>query len=197
MNRAVLVAIARHCEQLGRIPRSAETGSGRTTLLFCQLSDELVVFTKDSGNSITAVRASALFFPDHVTFVEGPTPKTLPAYGFEGKFQVVLIDGPHGYPFPDLDTSTSTLTCPRGTCSFSTTRESLDHPHACDTDGGAHVDLIDTVSDTAFLRRTDAPLIDPYEDGWWLQGYNRPSYQESLPPAGHTAFGRFFGQGVG
>jgi hypothetical protein len=26
---------------------------------------------------------------------------------------------------------------------------------------------------TDFLRRTSAPLFDPWGDGWWLQEYNR------------------------
>ena len=35
-------------------------------------------------------------------------------------------------------------------------------------------ELLEIVDDnTAFLRRTGAPLIDPDSDSWWLQGYNK------------------------
>ena len=38
-----------------------------------------------------------------VEFIEGPTQKTLPQYNFSHKVQIALIDGAHGYPFPDMD----------------------------------------------------------------------------------------------
>jgi hypothetical protein len=31
---------------------------------------------------------------------------------------------------------------------------------------------------TAFLRRTDAAMVDPDSDSWWLQAYNRSYYTE-------------------
>jgi len=34
--------------------------------------------------------------------------------------------------------------------------------------------LVEVVQEkTAFFRRTDKPLFDPYGDGWWLQNYNK------------------------
>jgi hypothetical protein len=48
-------------------------------------------------------------------------------------------------------------------------------------------DLVEIVDDNMTLfRRTPAPLLDPLGDGWWLQGYNRPYYEEITghrPPA--------------
>ena len=39
-------------------------------------------------------------------------------------------------------------------------------------------ELVEVVEDKlAFLRRTDAPTIDPASDSWWLQGYNRECYE--------------------
>jgi len=32
--------------------------------------------------------------------------------------------------------------------------------------------LTDVVETTAFFMRTEAPLFDPFADGWWLQAYN-------------------------
>jgi hypothetical protein len=34
-------------------------------------------------------------------------------------------------------------------------------------------ELIQVVERTAFFRRTTAPVLDPFGDGWWLQSYNR------------------------
>jgi hypothetical protein len=164
-------------------PRS----SGRTTLLFSHLSERHLVFAKDDANSVSAVRASALLWSDRVTFVEGPTQRTLPAHEFEGSFQVVLIDGPHGYPFPDLeyyyfyphlDAGGLLILDDTRIPSISRMLEIVK--------ADPMFELIETVRDTAFLKRTDAPTIDPCGDHWWLQGYNRSYYDESLPPAGHT-----------
>jgi hypothetical protein len=86
------------------IRNSAETGSGASTLLFSHLSDHHTVFALDNGSgSITNIRRSPLLGQNVVTFVEGPTQTTLPRHRFTEKLQLVLIDGPHGYPFPDLE----------------------------------------------------------------------------------------------
>jgi hypothetical protein len=40
-------------------------------------------------------------------------------------------------------------------------------------------ELIEVVDgNTAFFRRTPAPMIDPESDSWWLQGYNREYYRK-------------------
>src|SRR5436190_535356 len=86
------------------IGNPAETGSGASTLLFSHLSEHHTVFALDGGSgSVTNVRRSPLLRQDVVTFVEGPTQATLPQYRFTEKMQLVLIDGPHAYPFPDLE----------------------------------------------------------------------------------------------
>jgi len=87
-----------------KIHCSAETGSGATTLLMSHLSEHHLVFALDDGNgSVANIRRSSLLRADRVEFVEGPTQRTLPQYCFEEKLQFALIDGPHGYPFPDLE----------------------------------------------------------------------------------------------
>ncbi len=88
----------------GRIHHSVETGSGASTLLFSHLSEHHTVFALDGGSgSIANIRRSPLLRPNVVTFVEGPTQATLPRHRFTESLQLVLIDGPHGYPFPDLE----------------------------------------------------------------------------------------------
>lgn len=195
MNRDVLLAIARHCESMGRIRHSAETGAGRTTLLFSHLSDNHLVFAKDDGMSVSQTRASSLLRAEHVTFIEGPTQKTLPTYEFDCTFQVVLIDGPHGYPFPDLEyyyfyprlDSDSLLIL--DDTQIPSIGRMLDILRA-----DAMFDLVEIVWDTAFLRRTSAPIIEPCSDSWWLQGYNRSYYEHRTSPATKAGFGRFLRQ---
>src|SRR5664280_1701629 len=180
VNQDVLLAMARHLQVLGRIGQSAETGAGRTTLLFSHLSDHHLVFAKDDGGSVSETSASPLLQAEHVTFIEGPTQQTLPDYHFEGTFQAVLLDGPHGYPFPDLEYY---YFSPRldsgGLLILDDTRipsigRMLDILRV-----DAMFDLIEIVRDTAFLRRTGTPTIQPLGDSWWLQGYNRSHYEQN------------------
>jgi hypothetical protein len=174
----VLRRIAAHAGQLP-IQHSVETGSGKTTLLFSHLSPDHTVFAVDAGESMSQVRRSALFNKDTTTFVEGPSQQTLPQHVFRHQHEVVLIDGPHGYPFPDLEYFFLYPTiAPAGLLilddllipSIGRMFEILR--------ADAMFDLIEVVdSNTAFLRRTDAPLVHPHGDSWWLQGYNRPFYE--------------------
>jgi hypothetical protein len=185
MSRDVLLAIARRCEHIGTIQQSAETGAGRTTLLLSHLSRHHLVFAKDDGRSVTETRASPLLRAESVAFVEGPTQQTLPQQRFEGSFQVVLIDGPHGYPFPDLEYF---YLYPRldpagllilDDIRIPSIRRMFDILRA-----DAMFELMEIVRDTAFFRRTDAPTFDPYGDGWWIQGYNRSHYERVHSPVG-------------
>ena len=178
----VLCAIARHSETIGPIRHSVETGSGKTTLLFSHLSADHRVFAVDAAKSITRVRESPLFRSDAVTYVEGPTQRTLPTYQFPNQVQIALIDGPHGYPFPDLeyyyfypiiqaggfllvdDTQIPTITR-----MFDIIKS--DEMFA----------LLEVVNrNMAIFRRTSKPLINPCGDAWWLQGYNRSHYEKVL-----------------
>ena len=36
-------------------------------------------------------------------FVEGETKDTLPGYRLEGQMDLVLLDGPHAYPLPQIE----------------------------------------------------------------------------------------------
>jgi len=163
------------------VKASAETGAGKSTLLLSHLSRQHLVFALDYGNSLTNVRNSPLLRSEAVTFVEGATQATLRTYDFTAKFDLVLIDGPHGYPFPDMEYW-------------------YFYPHIAE--GGLlilddiHIPTIHnlfqflkeeqmfdykgTVGTTAFFVRNDAPLFAPCEDGWWLQNYNKARYPATL-----------------
>ena len=103
--RLLCFALSPHMpESNGPIHHSAETGSGKTTLLFSHLSTNHQVFALDCGDSVTRVKTSCLFNNSNVTCIERPSQLTLPLHVFRD--QIAVIDGPHGYPFPDLDITT-------------------------------------------------------------------------------------------
>jgi predicted O-methyltransferase YrrM len=99
---------------------------------------------------------------------------TLPSYTQHEPYDIVLIDGPHGYPFPDFEYM-------------------LFYPHI--KKGGLLVvddvniptigrladflaedemwEVVGLVHSTALFRRTQAETLDPTGDGWWTQRYNR------------------------
>ena len=167
-------AILRHAVQKP-IRHSAETGSGASTLLFSHLSENHTVFAlDDNSGSVVNVRRSPLLRADRVTFVEGPTQQTLPRHIFNEKLQLVLIDGPHAYPFPDLEYYFLYPHLDTGALLI------LDDIHIRSVHNlfdflraDAMFDLVEVVGSTAFFRRTAAPLFNPLGDGWPEQGYNK------------------------
>ena len=168
----VLRGIVKHCGT--SIANSIETGSGRTTLLFSHLSKSHKVFAVEWNNkSITSVRNSELLNKKSLEFIEGPTQLTLRRYKFKNKLQAVLLDGPHGYPFPDIEyycvyphienegiLIVDDIHIPTVNNLFSFLRED------------DMWDLMEVIHNTAFFKRTNAPLFNPYGDGWQLQEYN-------------------------
>jgi hypothetical protein len=178
----VLRSIAQHAEQIGTIQNSVETGSGKTTLLFSHLSSNHLVFAKDVGKSVSQVKVSPLFKAQTVTFMEGPTQGSLPNYRFTHKVQIALIDGPHGYPFPDLEYYYFYPLLEAGglllvdDIKIPSIGRMFDIIKADDM-----FNLLEIVDNMAFFRRSEAPLIDPQSDSWWLQGFNNAYYKEIHP----------------
>jgi hypothetical protein len=162
----------------GRRPlrRSAETGTGKSTLLLSHLSPRHTVFTKDDagdGDSLAGVRASPLLRREAVELVVGPTQRTLPGYRFRDPLDLVLIDGAHGFPFPHLDYYFLYPHLAAGALLV------LDDVHVRSVNDlfrflrtDPMFEPVEVVRTTAFLRRTDAPPFDPFGDGWWMQPYN-------------------------
>jgi len=173
MGDEVLNAIVRHTKDM-KINNSAETGSGKTTLLLSHISNHHVAFSIDFGDSIGVVRRSPLFNSATTLFVEGPTQKTVPIYKFENKLQFVLIDGPHGYPFPEIEYYFFYQHIDTGGLLV------VDDVHIPTINNlfdflmeEEMFDFVEMVGTTAFFRRNETPLFEPYADGWWLQGYNK------------------------
>lgn len=89
--------------------KTLETGCGKSTIMFSNLALKHYVFAYDDrqseGSSVLMVQNDKEFRQDHTIFVYGPTQQTLRSFLFtdDDMFDVILIDGPHGYPFPDLE----------------------------------------------------------------------------------------------
>ncbi|MBF0386741.1 MAG: class I SAM-dependent methyltransferase [Candidatus Omnitrophica bacterium] len=190
ISNSVLRVIVKHALSLGEIKHSLETGSGRSTLLFSHLSEDHLVFALDVGESVCKVRSSALLSSKRVRYVEGPTQKTLPQFQFSHKFQVALIDGPHGYPFPDLEYFYIYPLIEEGGLLIIDDIRIPSIKRMFDIINAEHMfELVEIVDrNTAFFRRTSAQLIDPFSDSWWNNGYNQDHYRRIL--AKDTIFSR-------
>lgn len=170
----VLRAMARHGQGVD-LRCTAETGSGKSSLLFSHLARRHLVFAMDDGNgSVRRVQESPLLKPGVVEFIEGPTQKTVPVYDFSEPLQMVMLDGPHGYPFHHLEYYYVYPHLAEGGVLIV---DDIDIPSIYDMYQFLKKDdmfnLLEVVHTTAFFRRTAAPVFNPLADGWWLQGYNR------------------------
>ena len=70
-------------------------------MLFCPLC--LDDREHGENSSVNYFKTCELTNNDRVHLVFGPTQKTLPNYSDFKSYDVVLIDGPHGYPFPEME----------------------------------------------------------------------------------------------
>ncbi len=171
MGSSVLSAMARH--MAAGVGASLETGTGKTTLLMSHLSARHLVFAIDGGNSMAVTKASPLLRSEHVQFIEGPTQRTLLSYQFTEPLDVVLIDGPHGYPFPELEYwAVYRHIRPGGLLIVDDIHIPTVHGLFAFLCEEPMFDLVERVGNTAFFRRTTAATFDPYCDGWYQQPYN-------------------------
>ena len=164
------------------LAHTAETGTGKSTLLLSHLSAHHLVFTKDDagdGDSLSTVLGSPLLRRDAVELVVGPSQRTLPLHVFGAPLDLALIDGPHGFPFAQLEYYYLYPQLAPGALLV------IDDVHIRAVNdlfrflrAEAMFSLVEVVHTTAFFRRTDAPRFDPFQDGWWEQRYNL----RSLPP---------------
>src|ERR1022692_2775335 len=90
----------------GPFRSTAETGCGGSTIVLSHASDRHTAFAIDGKDrTITELRKQSDLRTEKVTFVEGETKDTLPQYQFEGELDLVLLDGPHAYPLPQIEFS--------------------------------------------------------------------------------------------
>ena len=183
VSNKVLKAILKHCSNSGSLEHSIETGAGKTTLLFSHISKHHLVFSVDpyDHHSVSTVKTSALLNGNCVQFVSGPTQKTLPTFHFSFKVQAALIDGPHAWPFPDMEYYYIYQILDQGAVLI------VDDIHIPSISRMYNIikademfRLLEVEGNTAFFQRTDRPMFDPLADGWWLQGYNKPLWDEMM-----------------
>jgi hypothetical protein len=161
-----------------KIENSAETGCGKSTILFSNIANRHKVFSLDDSSledsSVQFFRDCPLTKNDRVETVFGPTQQTLPIYRTHEKYDVVLIDGPHGYPFPELEYLALYPHIKEGgylivdDVSIPTIARLADFIAEDEM-----FELVETISATSIFRRTSAPTFNPSGDGWWTQRYNR------------------------
>ncbi len=192
-----LEAMGRHAAAR-KIRHSVETGAGKSTLLLSHLSEHHLVFALDAGQSLSRAADSTLLNGDAVEFVDGPTQHTLMGYEFSEPLQLVFIDGPHGFPFPNMEYWKLYPHLEPGglliidDIHIPTIRQLFDFLREDEM-----FTLIETVGKTAFFERTTAPTFSPIEDGWWLQHYNTRRFPVPYEKITHWGEGWRQSLGVG
>jgi hypothetical protein len=83
--------------------RTLETGAGHTTLMFAEAGcvHTAVTAAADEPASIRVLAAEMNIELDTVDFVVEPSQVAMPK--LTGAFDLILIDGGHGFPIPSLD----------------------------------------------------------------------------------------------
>lgn len=158
---------------------TAETGCGRSTILFSNISKNHFAFCIDDHDykdqsSVLYFEDSEMGIKDRVTWEFGPTQKTLPRYTHNCQYDCVLIDGPHGYPFPDMEYYFFYPHIKPGGYLI------IDDIHIPSIGRMADIlqedamwNFITLISTTAVLQRTEAEETPTFGDQWWTQDYNR------------------------
>lgn len=157
---------------------SLETGCGKSTIYFSNYSKRHLAFCLDdrefAASSVTYFENCPASRRERVEFVFGPTQRTLPKHTFDAPVDVVFIDGPHGYPFPDLEYYFIYPHLKKGGFlmiddiqipSIARMADILAEDRMYEV-----IELIERK--TLVLRRTASPMIDPYSDSWTSQDYN-------------------------
>src|SRR5580700_5105604 len=166
--RALTAILAR-----GPFRSTAETGCGGSTIVLSHASERHTAFAIEGENrTISAVRAHGDCRSERVIFVEGETKVTLPGYEFDKDLDLALLDGPHAYPLPQLE---SLYFLPRIRVGGWLVVDDIQIPSVYELfqflRKESSVALEEVVVRTAFFRRVGGGEGGP--DGWELQGINR------------------------
>lgn len=174
---SVLEFIAAETSKGGARRLSLEAAAGRTSLLFSNQFERHCVFAIDCGGSVSKVRTSSLFRPNNTVIIEGPAQLTLPVTGTSGNLDCVLIDVPHGYPFPDLENYFLYPKIRPGRLLIiddiliTSIRRMFEILSADDM-----WQRLKVIATTAILQLTNAPTTDLLGDELWKQGYSRAAF---------------------
>ena len=173
----------------GKTIRTAETGCGASTVLFAHYGAEHHVYAYDDtiypNSSVNFAKTFKTFDGKKVNWHFGPTQQTLVKSPPTGKFDMVLIDGPHGYPWPEFEYAFFYHLLNEGGILV------IDDIHIptirnmftfLAEDDMFFLDSV--VLTTAFFRRTTMPVFPPDGDHWWTQRYNIQQFPAPYPLSG-------------
>jgi hypothetical protein len=125
-----------------------------------------------TDRTLTELRKHNDLRTESAFFVEGETKDTLPGYQFEGEMDLVLLDGPHAYPLPQIEFAYLFPWIRRGGWLV---LDDIQIPSVYELfhflEKESSVVLEEVAVRTAFFRRESAAEDGP--DGWALQGMNR------------------------
>ena len=142
-------------------------------MVLSHASDRHVAFAiEGEDRTISELRKQSDLQLEKVVFVEGETKDTLPGYPFESDVDLVLIDGPHAYPMPQLE---YTYLFPRIRMGGWLVIDDIQIPSVYELfrflKHETSVALEGVVVRTAFFRRISVVKNGP--DDWAGQGMNR------------------------
>ena len=163
-----LSAIERHCQTPSL---TIETGCGASTVLMSCISRKHYSFCFDDrahdNGSVNFVTEAPLYRATRSTFVFGPTQQTLLTYQFDGPIDFALIDGPHAFPFPELEYY---AIYPRLRIGAILAVDDVHIPTIHNLfrflSDEVMFELIGRTENLALFRRTAAPTFDPLGDNW-------------------------------
>lgn len=125
-------------------------------------------------SSVAYFRNSVVTRQDRVHVTFGPSQQTLAVYPHPGPYDAVLLDGPHGYPFPELEYFHF---YPRIRAEGLLILDDVQIPtigrmaDVLQEDAMWHLEALS--GKTAVFRRTNAEAVPPDGDHWYRQDYNR------------------------
>ncbi len=159
--------------QRGPLRSSVETGCGGSTIVLSHASENHIAFAIEGENrTITELRKQKDLRNENVTFVEGETKETLPGYRFEGEIDLVVLDGPHAYPQPQIEFA---YLFPHIKLGGWLVVDDIQIPSVFELfrflKKESSVVLEEVTVRTAFFRRIK--VVDPGPDGWATQGMNQ------------------------
>jgi len=195
LNYKTLDEIERHLTGSDLV--TAETGCGRSTILFSNLSKTHHVFclddTDDEKSSVNYFKDCPVTQNERVNVHFGATQKILNNFVHDSLYDCVLIDGPHGYPFPDLEYFYFYPAIKEGGLLIVDDLQIATIGRMADVIQDDDMwDTVSVVGKTAIFQRTSSDIVPPDGDHWWMQNFNRRRARvESIrldEPSPHESF---------
>jgi FkbM family methyltransferase len=180
LDRGTLAAIARHAPT--RVEHSIEFGAGRSTILLSRMSPDHWVFSLDHGGSVTAAANDPRLRSECVHWILGPVQQTLAGAALPAQLDVALLDGPHAYPWPDVQLSRIFPLLRPGSLlivsaiHIPSIRNLFDFLCA-----DPRLTLAELYGTAALFKRTTVPDLPSDGDYWWEQQYNQGQFPATLP----------------